>query len=209
MKHLAHLAIAHPALVLRGQPEIAPDQITALRRARLFLRGEISLEDKPFALPDRARYPATFADCCSWYKEQASNLADGVVLDIESAGRHPVLFGFVPVNDLDAYLGIQIRLQGGAPAITPLYEAARVMGWVAAILADPAVPLITWNGDAFDLPELVHYASSPNGVSPDMIVYRRINWPGYPASLQETATSVLGWRNWKRLIRDEEKDADK
>jgi hypothetical protein len=82
------------------------------------------------------------------------------------------------------------------------------IGFLYDVLADPNVPLVFHNGQAFDIPFLEAMGFAVRGYEWDTLLAWGYAWPEMPKRLEWLAGYLCGIPRWKGMIKEEE-GADK
>lgn len=189
------VGILHPAGIMRGAWAEEPFQIITLERARRVAeRGSWTIDD-PTLPPPGALLDPTLDQVRSWF---AAAGPDGVTVDIETAGRHIVCVGLCRVRDLVPivihFLGVDGKLYW------PEESWAEVRSLLGACLADPTIPLIFHNGQAFDVPILEGQGFKVGGYLWDTLLMQHIAYPEMAKGLEHCARLYCGVNGWKHIL---------
>jgi len=189
------VALLHPAGIARGNWGAEPFQILSLERARWIAdRGEWPLPS-PHEPPPGAIIEPTLLELIDWWSAAGP---EGVAVDIETAGHHLVCIGFARIRDLASIVVHILDEQGQAYWSDD--EWPHVRNLVADILADPAIPKVFHNGQAFDVLMLERAGFPVAGFTFDTLLAQHIAYAEMPKGLQHCARLYNGAEAWKHLI---------
>ena len=189
----------HPAAVIRGRYADEPAQIIYLERAAMLASGEWVPEDITLP-PSGGVLSPTLVDLANWSPQ---TMFGGVAVDIETAGDYLVCIGFARLVD-EASICVPFLKQGGTRYWPSWEEHLAAVEWVYGVLADPRIPLVFQNGQAFDIPRLSKLGFTVVNYSFDTLIAQRYAYPEMAADLAFLGGFYGGIPNWKWLAREEQ-----
>jgi hypothetical protein len=126
-------------------------------------------------------------------------LAEGVAVDIETAGDFLICIGFARLAD-EAAICVPFRGQGGVGYWSD-GDLPKAVAWCDDLLGTPSIPLVFQNGQAFDVPRLRRMGFRVEGYAFDTMLAQRYAYPELPADLQFIANLYGDLVPWKWLLR--------
>jgi hypothetical protein len=204
------LPLVHPKSIMKGGWGKEMFQVMYLKRLKQWAF------DKRPCEPVDVTQPPPKANLFPTLDEIKEFLADprcsseGVAIDLEAAGPHPRCLGIMLVES-EEYICIHFRHQGGA-IYWSYTDLCTIVGLLQLFLADPTVPKVFQNGQAYDVPELEELGFEVNGYWPDgfdpMIAHRYM-YGESPADLQTLGIAYGGLSAWKRLVKEDDEGEGK
>jgi len=204
------LTLVHPSAIQRGQWGKEFFQVEFLRRAKRW-----AFDGEP-SEPIDINQPITKANLFPTLAEIEAFLLDdrcreqGVAIDLEAAGPHPRCLGLMLVED-EEYICIHFRRQGGG-VYWKYTELCRIVELLQFFMADPEVPKVFQNGQAYDVPQLEELGFMVRGYYEggfDPLLAHRYAYGESPADLQTLGIVYGGLPAWKRLVREEDEGEGK
>lgn len=201
--------IHHPAYILRGKWGHRPAQPIYLERVKRTVES-LKQGDTPEVVDVTKPAPGvllgpTIDDV---HRFIAGCGPDGVTVDIETAGNEVlVCIGFCRMGDGEGIV-IPFRRRGGAMYWPDFTHHRAATSAVYHLLADPTVPKVFHNGQAFDVPWLERQGFTVAGFGDltegvDTLVSQHSMYSEMPKGLQFCAILYEGLPAWKDTLDDE------
>ena len=136
--------------------------------------------------------------------------SEGLSIDLEAAGRYPRCLGLL-LCDSEDYICIHFRHQGGS-SYWRYGELVQIVEKLREVLANPRVPKVFQNGQAYDDPELEALGFEINGYCEggfDPMIAHRYAYGESPADLQTLGITYGGLVAWKRLVKESDEGEGK
>lgn len=194
------IPLLHPSFIMRGNYREEPAQVVYLKRAKEISTNGWSLFD-PAQPPNGANLNPTVGEILEW------SPGDGVVVDIESAGRRIRCIGLCRLADLYS-ICIPFFGQGGV-ALLSAERLSSVKARVRDILYNPDIAKWFHNGLGFDIPILKHNGFRVRGYAGDTIFMHHIAYPEMRKGLKYLSNLYLGKGDWKSLVTEDDEGEDK
>lgn len=184
-------------------------QVRYLRRLRGWLDGKPCTPIDVTQPPPKANLFPSLPEIKAFLEDPRCQ-SQGVAIDLEAAGPHPRCLGLMLVDD-EEYVCVHFRHQGGG-AYWSYTDLCTIVTLLQIFLADPEIPKVFQNGQAYDVPELEALGFEVNGYYEggfDPMIAHRYAYGESPADLQTLGIAYGGLPAWKRLTRQEEDGENK
>ena len=204
------LTLLHPTTIQQGQWGKEMLQVLYLKRLRAWV-----FDDQPCEVvdltqpPEKANLFPTLSEITTFLSDTRCQ-TEGVAIDLEAAGPHPRCLGLM-LCDSEEYICIHFRHQGGEPYWN-YTNLCTIVALLQIFLADPLVPKVFQNGQAYDVPELEELGFQVRGYFEggfDPMIAHRYMYGEAPADLQTLGIAYGGLPAWKRLVREDEEGEGK
>jgi hypothetical protein len=130
------------------------------------------------------------------------HVSQGFSCDIEAAGPHITIVGMCRLRDLVPIV-VRFRKKGGDPYHETYHDLEETVRLLYDLLADPRLPKVFHNGQAYDVPVLEGYGFTVRGYYDgggfDTMLGMRICYPEMPKDLEYVAKVFAGLPPWKYL----------
>lgn len=197
------LPILHPTYILRGKFGLETAQVTYLTRMKALMDGAppnlIDVNEPP---PKANLFPTID----ELYEFAGGPIEQGLAVDLEAAGPHPICIGFTRLADL-AYVCVRFRAQGGRPWWRSYRELELAVSWTDGVLSDPSIPKIMHNGQGYDFHALSDVGFRVAGFLDDTIVMANVWFGEQPKGLEFLGGLLAEIPRWKYLV-DDKDEAD-
>jgi len=202
--------LAHPAAIQRGGWGREAFQVLHLKRVKQWV-----FDGRPCKPMDMTKAPPS-ANLSPTLTEIQQFLEDprcqgqGITLDIEAAGPHFRCLGLMLCDD-EEYICIHFRRQGGA-TYWPYGELLKIVAMLQLFLADPTIPKVMHNGQAYDVLQLEELGFEVGGYFEggfDTLLAHRYAYGEAPADLQTLGIAYGGMSAWKRLVSEDDEGEGK
>lgn len=204
------LTLAHPTKIQQGQWGKEMFQVEYLKRLHRWAFKDEPCEPIDITqAPEKANLFPTLDEIKVFLLDPRCQ-AQGVAIDLEAAGPHPRCLGLMLV-DSEEYICIHFRRQGGGE-YWRYTELCTIVALLQIFLADPTVPKVFQNGQAYDVPELEALGFEVRGYAEggfDPMIAHRYAYGESPADLQTLGIVYGGLPAWKRLVREDEEGEGK
>jgi hypothetical protein len=190
-------------MIMRGQFGREPLQVRYLRKLKRWaFDGEpCELVDINTVPPNANLFP-TLEQILQFLSDPRCE-SEGLSIDLEAAGRYARCLGLLMCESED-YICIHFRQQGGA-SYWRYSELVQIVEKLAEVLANPRIPKVIQNGQAYDVPELEDIGFEIGGYAEggfDPMIAHRYMYGESPADLQTLGITYGGLVAWKRLVRE-------
>jgi hypothetical protein len=196
-----YVYLPHPAFVMRGAWSEEPGCVRTLQRAWHYATSPEKPPSVDYSKPPAGAVLAPrLADLTAW--EHHIGPA-GIAVDLETAGDHIRLVGLCTVDPPHMPLVLPFRVQGGGAYWTDWAEFQAAVRWLWGLLADPTLPKVFHNGQAFDTPVLELNGFVVKNFDFDTMLAQHVAFPEMSKGLEFMAKLYLGVPGWKSLVKAE------